>query len=132
MEARRETQRNGSAGGMQIRMENGRVSTGGPPAAREAQSVEQMLANATFEETIPVLRRVDTDVFGRIWASRTPADFGPRAPVDLIRADGTYIGTLTGQAVPDAVSKTGRAAYIERDELGVERVVVRTLPAAWR
>ncbi|MEX2282741.1 MAG: 6-bladed beta-propeller [Gemmatimonadota bacterium] len=133
MEARRESQRNGTAGGMQVRVENGRVSTGANTSpARELQSVEQMLQNATFEESIPVLRRVDTDVFGRIWASRTPADFGPRGPVDLIRADGTYIGTLTGQAVPDAVSRTGRAAYIERDELGVERVVVRTLPAAWR
>ncbi len=31
--------------------------------------------------------------------------------MDILRTDGTYIGTLTGQAVPDAASKTGRAAY---------------------
>jgi hypothetical protein len=134
MEARREAQKNGTIGGMQVRVDNGRTSfsTGGAPNARDLPNVEQMMANATFEEFIPVLRRVDTDVFGRLWITRTPSDFGPRAPVDIVRADGTYIGTLSGQAVPDAVSKTGRAAYIERDELGVEHVVVRTLPASWR
>ncbi len=135
MEARREAQKNGTAGGMQIRMNNGQASFstgGGPMPVGEAQSIEQMLQNATFEEYIPVLRRVDTDVFGRIWVTRTPADFGQKVLVDVLRADGTYIGTLNGQAVPDAVSKTGRAAYIERDELGVEHVVVRTLPATWR
>jgi hypothetical protein len=135
METRQEAQRNGTlGGGIQMRVENGRtsVSTGAPARGAEAQSIAQMLENATFEDYIPVLRRVDADILGRIWISRTPADFGPRAPVDLIRMDGTYIGTLQGQAVPDAVSRSGRAAYIERDELGVEHVVVRNLPATWK
>jgi hypothetical protein len=34
--------------------------------------------------------------------------------------------------MPDAISATGRAAYVEKDDMDVEKVVVRALPPAWR
>jgi hypothetical protein len=135
MEAQRENLKSGRTGGISMTVNNGATriapATGGGRNG-ELPSLEQMLANATFEEFIPVLRRVDTDPQGRIWVTRTPADFGVKASVDLLRADGTYIGTVPSFIAPDAVSKSGRAAFIERDELGVEHVVVRKLPASWQ
>jgi hypothetical protein len=129
----RENLRRGGGNRMAIRMGDGgtRISTAAPPSGQEP-SIEEMLKNTTFEEYIPVLRRVDTDPQGRIWIARTPADFGQRGPVDLVRVNGAYIGTLPSDRIPDAVSRSGRAAYIERDDLGVERVVVRRLPATWQ
>jgi hypothetical protein len=96
------------------------------------QSIEQMLRDATFLEVIPVLARLYTDPQGRIWAQRTAPDQKPFGLVDILTGDGRYVGTVAGMRTPNAVSKSGRAAYIEPDEeLGVERVVVRKLPASW-
>jgi hypothetical protein len=130
----RENLKRGGGTRLAIRVGDGggtRVSTGGPPAGEEP-SIEDMLKNTTFEEYIPVLRRVDTDPQGRIWVARTPADFGQRGPVDLLRANGAYIGTVANDRIPDAVSRSGRAAYIERDDLGVERVAVKRVPTTWQ
>jgi 6-bladed beta-propeller protein len=130
----RENLKRGGGTRLAIRVGDGggtRVSTGGPPAGEEP-SIEEMLKNTTFEEYIPVLRRVDTDPQGRIWIARTPADFGQRGPVDLLRVNGAYIGTVANDRIPDAVSRSGRAAYIERDDLGVERVAVKRVPTTWQ
>ena len=108
----------------------GGTSAGGGGPSREA--LEQLLKNATWLDVIPVLRRVNADPQGRIWVARTPDDFGPYGPIDILRADGTYVGTIANSVFPAAVSKSGRAAFIERDELGVERVTVKQLPAVWR
>ncbi|MGH7471013.1 MAG: 6-bladed beta-propeller [Longimicrobiales bacterium] len=134
MERRREAQRNNTSGGIRITNVDGRqsFSTGGARGANETATLEEMMRNATFEEFIPVLRGMRTDPQGRIWLARTPADFGLTGPVDIIRADGTYIGTLTNDVLPNAVSKSGRAAYLVRDDMGVERVAVRRLPATWQ
>jgi hypothetical protein len=94
--------------------------------------LEEMLSKTPWLDVIPVLRRVSADPQGRIWVARTPEDFGVYGPVDILRSDGTYIGTINTAVPPAAVSKTGRAAFIERDELGVERVTVKRLPAAWQ
>jgi hypothetical protein len=50
-----------------------------------------------------------------------------------VDANGRYIGTLPAQPLPNAVSASGLAAWVTTDdELGVERVTVRRLPAGWR
>jgi hypothetical protein len=90
-----------------------------------------MLSELTFNETIPVLTGMYVDPRGRLWVQRFK-DVGQDGPIDLINANGTYVGTVTGQTLPAAVSPSGRAAYIERDEeTDVEKVVVRKLPAGW-
>jgi hypothetical protein len=68
----------------------------------------------------------------RPWV-RTPQRGVGDGPIDVVGADGTYVGTLpAGTDVPAAFARDGRAAYIERDEWDVPRIVVRRLPAAWR
>ncbi|HEX2189597.1 MAG TPA: hypothetical protein VHG51_11895, partial [Longimicrobiaceae bacterium] len=62
-----------------------------------------------------------------IWVERTGESWGEPGPIDVVTAEGRYLGTVTGQALPDAFSASGRAAYVERDEDGVQRVAVRQL-----
>ena len=107
------------------------ISTMSPPALSPTQ-IEENLRNMQFMDYVPVLRRMTTDETGRIWIQRTAADLGENGPIDIITHDGRYIGTISNGRVPDAVSAGGRAAWIERDDMGVERVVVRRLPANWR
>ena len=84
-------------------------------------------------DSIPVVRRIETDPTGRVWIGRTASDLGPRGPIDLVgAADGRYIGTIANEIIPNAISRSGRAAYIERDALGVEHVLVKRLPATWQ
>ncbi|HEY0306201.1 MAG TPA: 6-bladed beta-propeller [Longimicrobiales bacterium] len=93
--------------------------------------IDRMLNELTFNETIPVLTGMYVDPRGRLWVQRFK-DVGQDGPIDLLNANGTYLGTVTGQTLPAAVSPSGRAAYIERDEeTDVEKVVVRKLPAGW-
>lgn len=107
------------------------ISTSPPPAMTPAQ-IEEQLAAMQFMDYVPVLRRMTTDPSGRLWIQRTAADLGDSGPVDIVTLDGRYIGTIANGRAPDAVSPGGRAAWVERDELGVERVAVRRLPATWR
>lgn len=93
--------------------------------------IDRMLADLTFNEYMPVLAGMYADPRGRLWVQRTGREVGTDGPIDLISANGQYIGTLVGQKLPAAVSPTGRAAYIERDEMDVEKVVVKKLPANW-
>jgi hypothetical protein len=68
---------------------------------------------------------------GKLWVERTPPTIGDAGPIDILTPDGRYLGTMRGLQLPAAVSATGRAAYLVRDENEVERVVVRQLPAGW-
>jgi hypothetical protein len=104
------------------------TSVGGP-ASRE--QIDQMLADLTFAEYVPVLAGLYVDPRGRLWAQRTGREVGTDGPIDLIDASGRYLGTISGQKLPAAVSLTGRAAYFERDDNDVEKVVVRKLPKGW-
>jgi hypothetical protein len=72
------------------------------------------------------------DVTGRIWIERTGLRTGERGPVDLFDEGGRYIGTITGQTMPDAFSRSGLAAWIETGEFDVPIVTVRRLRAGWR
>lgn len=104
-------------------------SFGGAPAAPGMQ-----LARGEVEiaETIPTVREVIGDGAGTLLVARETNPVGGAAPpIDVVTVDGDYVGTLSGQALPDALGPDRRAAYVETDELGVERVVVRRLPAAW-
>jgi len=117
-----------------VRAESGgrpSVSTAAPPAMTPAQ-IEAELQNLTFMDYVPVLSGMVTDPLGRIWLKRTANDLGDGGPIDLITHDGRYIGSIPGLQLPVVVSRGGRAAWIERDDMGVERVVVKRLPASWR
>lgn len=108
-----------------------RVSTGGPGGGAAEADIQAQLRELQFAERIPVIAGVRTDPQGRIWIARTPRRIGDDGPIDLLDAQGRYLGTLAPQPLPDAISATGLAAYITRDDLGVERVVVKRLPT-WK
>ena len=133
MKRRKETAARGGAVRMFVTSTNGSTGTStAPPPGFGDQSIEQMLRDATFLDVIPVVQRLSTDPQGRIWVQRTAPDQGVTGPVDILTSDGRYVGTIANGRVPTAVSRTGRAAYVETDpELGIERVFVRTLPASW-
>jgi 6-bladed beta-propeller len=137
-EQRRETMRNPSGGGGAfVRSINGQTSFsfgggggGAPPS--EAQ-IEESVREMEFAETVPLVRGLFTDVAGRIWVTRTSTENPTQDGfIDLLDHAGRYIGSLRDEPVPAAVSASGLAAYITRDELDVEQVVVKRLPADWK
>ncbi len=133
----RRKQMKSGAGAITVRVENGpggaqrSMSAGaGGPRPSDAD-IEQTLREMTFLETVPVLQRMSVDPKGRLWIERTGREYGADGPIDIIAPTGQYVGTINGK-MPDAISPSGRAAYIERDDMDIEKVVVRRLPAAWR
>ncbi len=110
------------------------VAFGGSSTGRtmtEAE-IEEQVKQMTFADRIPAIRRITVDATGRIWVERNPGHVRDTSPIDLIASDGRYIGTVTGTAIPMAVSSTGLAAWVEKTDLDVEQVVVRRLPANWK
>lgn len=107
------------------------ISTGssGGPRISDAE-IEEQLREMTFMEHVPTLQRMVVDHKGRMWIERAGKRVGDNGPIDIIDGAGNYIGTVNTK-LPAAFSPTGRAVYIERDDLDVEKVVVRKLPAAW-
>jgi hypothetical protein len=101
---------------------------GGAPSGAE---VERVLSNMRFADTIPALRGLRVAPSGKLWIERTGPIVGEPGPIDLVTPEGNYLGTITGSRLPDAISRNGLAAYVERDENDVERVIVRRLPQNW-
>jgi hypothetical protein len=94
--------------------------------ARKGDDVSQV-DNAQFAPVMSVVTNLISDPRGRLWIQRRRADGDPTGPIDLITLSGQYVGTLQAQTMPSAISRSGRAAYVTKDDLGIERVVVRTL-----
>lgn len=129
----RELQREGIASGRNaIRVQIGGGSGGPAPREPSRQEIERRLSEIGFADTIPALRGLRVAPSGKLWVERTGPLVGEAGPIDLVTPEGQYLGTITGTALPDAISRSGLAAYIERDDDGVERVVVRRLPEGWR
>lgn len=129
--ARAETRENMQSGRGMIRVTiggGGRPGRDGP----SRQEIERRLSEMEFADTIPALRGLRVAPSGKLWIERTGPVVGESGPIDLVTPEGQYLGTITGSALPDAISRSGLAAYIERDEDDVQRVVVRRLPEGWR
>lgn len=114
------------------------------------ETQRRMIESMEFADEVPLVDDLITAWDGTIWVRRTPEDgfpFDPSsdpgrnntektlqdqqtkwlaAPIDVIRADGAYVGTLPiGEARwPAALGPGGMMAYIEVDSLGVPTVVV--------
>ncbi|HEU4562719.1 MAG TPA: 6-bladed beta-propeller [Longimicrobium sp.] len=104
-----------------------RGSGGGLPP----EQIEQRVREMQFADTVRTIQGMTVTSSGKLWIERTPPNIGAPGPIDVVTADGRYLGTVTGIRLPTAISATGRAAWLERDEDDVERVVVRQLPAGW-
>ena len=86
--------------------------------------------NMVFTEVIPVIAGMAVDAKDLIWVERTGPGGDGAGPIDILTADGAYIGTLPadGPRIPDAFGPDGLMAYIETDELDVP--VVRVIRLA--
>lgn len=111
------------------RRSGGAVVVGGAGRAAPA-GMAGRTDNMQFASVMPVIQGLAADREGRLWVQRAPARAGQPGPIDLLTQRGQYLGTLPGTELPAAFG-AGRAAWIETDALGVQRVVVRALPA-WR
>jgi hypothetical protein len=120
----------GGGGGRSVTV--GPPSSSGGPGRASPERLQPNLEDIPFADHMAVVTNLRTDPLGRIWVQRRHQDGSNQGPIDLVTSAGKYIGTLPAQPLPDAVSASGLAAYIVRDDLGVERVSVRRLPASWR
>lgn len=84
-----------------------------------------------FFTEIPVIRRLAVTLDGDIWVMRRGEAPVSAGPIDLLTADGRYLGSYRPGAteIPDAFGPDGLVAFIETDELDVETVVVKRLAA---
>ncbi len=130
-DARREALASG-AGMMRVENVNGRerMSMGG--AGMPPDQVERMVAAMEFAAVVPVIRGVRADADGRIWVQREGGPGATSHPIDIVTRAGAYVGTLRGEALPDAFGPGGLAAFIAADDLGVQRVLVKRTPRDWR
>lgn len=96
-------------------------------AERIREARRERLRNMRFAESMPVIQKLAADPTGRIWVQRSGTRSADDGPVDLISPEGNYLGTLNGQKLPSAFGPDGRVAYIERDDLGVSKVVVKII-----
>ncbi len=80
-----------------------------------------------FAEEIPVVRGLGTTWNGRIWVLRYGEDPIADGPIDVLTADGRYLGTYPAgaTALPTAFGPDGLVAYVETSDLGVETVTVK-------
>ncbi|MDE2721476.1 hypothetical protein [Candidatus Palauibacter polyketidifaciens] len=89
----------------------------------------EMIESQEFFEEVPVVRGLRTTWNGRIWVRRRGDQPHEGGPLDVLEADGRYVGSYPREAtIPAAFGPAGLAAFIERDELDIEIVVVKRLP----
>jgi hypothetical protein len=104
----------GSSGGMSI------------DQATISSMMQERIEAMEFANEIPAIASMSVDWEDRIWIERSAPVPGEDGPTDVITSDGRYLGTIPpdGLRIPDAFGPTGLLAYIETDELDVERVRV--------
>ena len=139
-ERRREALAGGSGGGGLVGVSSisivagGAASGGGGSISPDMGAIREMIAgqveSLTFPDEIPVIGEVAVDWSDRIWVERSALGAEP-GPIDIFTAAGQYLGTIPpdGLRIADAFGPDGLLAYIEEDELEIQRVRVVRLPA---
>ncbi len=99
-----------------------------------AEMARERIRSMEFYHEVPVVRTLRTSWEGTIWVQRRGDEPASDGPIDLLTPDGGYIGTYAAGSteMPDGFGPDGLAAFIERDEFDVPRVVVRRLPVGGR
>ena len=97
-------------------------------SARE-NVVDYMDLVGVFDE-VSIMRSLGAPWNGEIWVQRHGVEPGDDdGPIDVLTTEGRYVGTYPAGAIgmPAAFGPGGLMAFIERDEMDVEMVVVRRL-----
>ena len=102
-----------------------RLVSGVPGGTRR----EQIEALEFFKE-VPVVRDLATTWDGRIWVLRRGDEPHEDGPIDILAADGRYLGSYPQGAteIPAAFGPDGLAAFIETDRFDVDTVIVKRIP----
>ena len=110
----------------------GSARSGGnrPPGISPEGIASIDIAPPPFYPEIPVIEGLTTSWEGRIWVERRGDELFEDGPIDVLTADGGYVGTYEAGAIemPDAFGPDGLAAFLELDEFDIPTVVVRRLP----
>ena len=107
----------------------------GDPMRQAAAGFQRArIESMEFFPEIPVVQNLRTGWEGIVWVQRWHDEASGGTPIDLLGADGRYLGTLApgSTALPSAFGPDGLVAFLEISELGVASVVVRRLPEAMR
>ncbi len=82
-----------------------------------------------FHDELSAIWGLGTTWDGDIWVLRRGDDSHDGGPVDVLTADGRYVGSYRAgaMAIPDAFGPDGLAAFMELNELGVQTVAVKRL-----
>lgn len=123
----------GSGGGRMMVISAGGSGSSGGSFSVDQNAITQMMEDRVngmlFAEEIPVISRMKVDWNDRVWIERSGAMPGEEGPTDILTPDGAYLGTIDvdGLRIPAAFGPDGLVAYIEADELEVQRVRVARL-----
>ena len=103
-------------------------------AAARAELASRRIKSMEFSHELPVVRDLRTSWEGTIWVGRRGQEPTISGPIDLLRPDGHYIGTLAADAtaMPSAFGPDGLVAFIETNEFDMQSVVVKRLPPELR
>lgn len=89
-------------------------------------SMDLKESDVTWGDVIPVVTALGTDSFGRLWIQRAGPELGD-GPIDVVDPSLRYLGTLAAQEMPRAFGPGGRLAYLVKDDMDVQHVVVKQL-----
>ena len=103
-------------------------------AERALKTRRNDIETLQFFDEVPIVRGLRTGWEGTIWIQRAGGYAVGDGPVDVLAADGGYLGSFRPgtTTIPAAFGPDGLVAFIAVDELEVESVVVRRLPSAVR
>jgi hypothetical protein len=120
----------GGTGGRQIRVV-GQGGGGGMSVGADAinKMMQDQVEAMVFAEEIPVISNLGVDRSGLMWVVRSGEELGEGGPVDFVSPEGQYLGTAPAGSirVPEAYGPDGLAAFVEEDELGVQRIEVKRI-----
>lgn len=106
---------------------------GGGGGAMTPGRIREIVAGMEFADVIPAIRELRVDGHGRLWIQRYGDTYDDPGPIDVVTADGGYLGTLPAMPMPDEFGSDGRVAWMQNGrDVDVERVIVRGVPASLR
>ncbi len=90
--------------------------------------------DVAFYPELSVIQALVVTWDGRIWVQRRDGFPDADGAIDVLSPTGEYAGTFPAGSItlPDAFGPEGLVAFIERDEMDVESVVVRRLSTSLR
>ena len=106
----------------------------GQTGETDGQSFSFSIGTARFYPEIPVIQEISTTWEGRIWVMRHGDELLEDGPIDVLSADGEYVGTYVTSVtkMPDAFGPDGLAAFVEYGDYDLASVVVCRLPVEVR